>query len=86
MANNRELLKEALADAKSLREMAITNAKAALEEAFDSRMKDLLSRRISEMDKEEIEILRNKIFNSRINKIGNAYIQELRGEAFIDIK
>jgi hypothetical protein len=30
--------------------------------------------------------LRNKIFNSRINKIGNAYIQELKGEAFIDIK
>jgi len=30
--------------------------------------------------------LRNKIFNTRINKIGSAYIQELKGEAFIEIK
>jgi hypothetical protein len=50
---NRDLLKEAIADAKAVKETAIANAKAALEEAFDSRMKDLLSRRISEMDKEE---------------------------------
>jgi hypothetical protein len=38
------------------------------------------------MDKDTIETLRNKIFNIRINKIGNAYLQELKGEAFIDIK
>ena len=42
--------------------------------------------RNSEMDEDTIETLRNKIFNSRINKIGNAYIQELKGEAFIEIK
>ena len=42
--------------------------------------------RNSEMDEDTIETLRKKIFNSRINKIGNAYIQELKGEAFIDIK
>jgi hypothetical protein len=46
----------------------------------------MLCSRNSEMDEKEIETLRNKIFNNRINKIGNAYIQELRGEAFIDIK
>jgi len=38
------------------------------------------------MNEDTIETLRNKIFNSRINKIGNAYIQELKGEAFINIK
>ena len=42
--------------------------------------------RNSEMDEDTIETLRNKIFNIRINKIGNAYIQELKGEAFINIK
>jgi hypothetical protein len=46
----------------------------------------MLCSRNSEMDEDTIETLRNKIFNTRINKIGNAYIQELKGEAFIDIK
>ena len=46
----------------------------------------MLCSRNSEMDEDTIETLRNKIFNDRINKIGNAYIQELKGEAFIDIK
>jgi len=46
----------------------------------------MLCSRNSEMDEDTIETLRNKIFNSRINKIGNAYIQELKGEAFINIK
>jgi hypothetical protein len=46
----------------------------------------MLCSRNSELDEDTIETLRNKIFNDRINKIGNAYIQELKGEAFIDIK
>ena len=46
----------------------------------------MLCSRNSEMDKNTIETLRNKIFNNRINKIGKAYIQKLKGEAFIDIK
>ena len=54
MANNRELLKEALADAKSLREMAITNAKAALEESFTPQIKTMLSAKLEEMEKEDM--------------------------------
>ena len=46
----------------------------------------MLCSRNSEMNEDTIETLRNKIFNIRINKIGNAYIQELKGEAFINIK
>jgi hypothetical protein len=46
----------------------------------------MLCSRNSGMDEDTIETLRNKIFNSRINKIGNAYLQELKGEAFINIK
>ena len=46
----------------------------------------MLCSRNSKMDEDTIKTLRNKIFNSRINKIGNAYIQELKGEAFIEIK
>ena len=39
----KELLKEAIADAKAVREVALENAKMALEEAFDSKIKSMLS-------------------------------------------
>ena len=40
---NRDMLKEAIADAKALKETAIANAKAALEEAFEPRLKSTLA-------------------------------------------
>jgi len=46
----------------------------------------MLCSRNSEIDDNILETVKNKIFNTRINKIGNAYIQELKGEAFINIK
>eukprot|EP01047_Picozoa_sp_COSAG01_P014138 COSAG01_NODE_682_length_14262_cov_11.120949_15_plen_435_part_00 len=53
MANNRDLLKEAIADAKSVKETAITNAKLALEEAFTPYLQDQLSAKLQEMDDED---------------------------------
>ncbi len=53
MATNRELLKEAIADAKSIKEMAIANAKAALEETITPRLKEMLSAKIQEIDEED---------------------------------
>jgi hypothetical protein len=51
-----DLLREAIADAKSVRETALANAKIALEEAFTPRLQSMLSRKIeSEMDAEEQE-------------------------------
>ena len=50
---NRDLLKEAIADAKALKETAIANAKAALEEAFEPRLKSMLSAKLEEMEKED---------------------------------
>jgi len=47
---NRNLLEEAIADAKAVRETAIANAKAALEEAFTPHLKDMLSEKIHEME------------------------------------
>ena len=49
---NRDLLKEAIADAKAVKETAIANAKAALEEAFAPRMQELLKVKLEEMDKD----------------------------------
>ena len=50
MATNREMLKEAIADAKAVKETAIANAKAALEESFTPRLKEMLSLKLQEME------------------------------------
>ena len=48
-----DLLKEAIADAKAVRETALQNAKMALEEAFTPHLKSMLSAKLSEDDGEE---------------------------------
>ena len=55
MSKNRDLLKEAIADAKSVKEVAIANAKLALEEAFTPHLKSMLSAKLEEMDKEDVD-------------------------------
>jgi hypothetical protein len=50
---NRDLLKEAIADAKAVKETAIANAKAALEEAFAPRLKEMLALKLEAMDNED---------------------------------
>jgi hypothetical protein len=49
----RDILKEAIADAKAVKEVAIANAKAALEEAFTPQLKSMLSAKLEEMEKED---------------------------------
>jgi len=51
-----DLLKDAIADAKAVRETALANAKMAIEEAFTPRIQSMLSQKIqSEMDHEDEE-------------------------------
>ena len=51
-----DLLKEAIADAKAVRETALENAKIALEEAFTPRLQSMLSKKIqSEIEEDEME-------------------------------
>ena len=45
-----DLLKEAIADAKAVRETALQNAKMALEEAFTPQLKSMLSAKLREDD------------------------------------
>ena len=52
----KELLKEAIADAKAVREVALENAKMALEEAFDSKIKNMLSAKLAEELEEDTEL------------------------------
>lgn len=53
---SKDLLKEAIADAKAVRETAIANAKLALEEAFMPRIQSMLSAKLAEeMEDDKIE-------------------------------
>src|SRR6056300_266152 len=52
---NRDLLKEAIADAKAVKETAIANAKAALEESFAPMLREKLAAKLAEMEKMEEE-------------------------------
>jgi hypothetical protein len=53
--SNRDLLKEAIADAKAVKEIAITNAKAALEEAFTPHLMSMFEKKLAEMEGDEDE-------------------------------
>jgi hypothetical protein len=52
---NRELFKEAIADAKAVKDAAIANAKVALEEAFTPILKEKLAQKIQEMEDDDSE-------------------------------
>ena len=64
-----KLLKEAIADAKAVRETAIANAKIALEEAFTPRLQSILSKKLQaemEGDEEEADINEDNDTSSEI--------------------
>jgi predicted metal-dependent peptidase len=67
MATNRAMLKEAIADAKAVKETAIANAKAALEEAFAPQVREMLSLKLQEMDEEENKKLGFGDFDTKEN-------------------
>ena len=55
MSKNRDLLKEAIEDAKVVKETAIASAKAALEEHFTPQLKSMLSAKLAEMEEMDME-------------------------------
>jgi hypothetical protein len=58
MSTNKDLFKEAIADAKQVREAALVNAKAALEEALTPKLHSMLAAKLEEMnDNDEEETL-----------------------------
>jgi len=84
MATNREMLKEAIADAKAVKETAIANAKAALEEAFTPQLQSMFSMKLQEMESEEKdEIMKESGFgdfdtkeNTTFNTMGEKALDE----------
>jgi hypothetical protein len=55
MSTNKDLLKQAIAEAKTIREAAIANAKEALEESLTPHLKEMLAQKLQEMEEEEME-------------------------------
>jgi len=52
---NKDLFKQAIAEAKSVREAAIANAKEALEESLTPHLKDMLAAKLQEMENSSVE-------------------------------
>ena len=52
---SKDLFKQAIAEAKSVREAAIANAKEALEETLTPHLKDMLAAKLQEMDDSSVE-------------------------------
>jgi len=65
---NRDLLKEAIADAKAVKEVAITNAKAALEEAFTPHLKEMFEKKLSEMEEEDEETMKPELEEAELTE------------------
>ena len=58
--SNKDLFKEAIADAKAVREAALENAKAALEEALAPKLQSMLSAKLQEMESEDLDEAEDK--------------------------
>ena len=53
MSNTKQILKDAIADAKAVRETALAQAKLALEEAFTPQLQSMLAAKLNEMEEDE---------------------------------
>ena len=71
---SKNLLKEAIADAKAVRSTAIANAKLALEEAFTPKLQSMLSQKIAEEMDDELE--EEDTYQWRVDKAQARYINE----------
>jgi hypothetical protein len=56
MSNTKQILKDAIADAKAVRETALAQAKLALEEAFTPQLQSMLAAKLNEMEMEDEEV------------------------------
>jgi hypothetical protein len=80
---NRDFLKEAIADAKAVKESAIANAKVALEEAFTPQLKSMLAAKLDEMDsadEDDVKEMRGMSYEEDDDSMR----EEMRGKSMED--
>jgi hypothetical protein len=81
MSTNRDLLKEAIADAKAVKETAIANAKAALEEAFTPQIKSMLAAQILAEEEEDDDLAEADKVNMEKDEMEEGYGMDDTNEA-----
>ena len=80
--SNKDLLKQAIAEAKTIREAAIANAKEALEESLTPHLKDMLAAKLQEMeDAEDEEVIKEEdILNDPEGETAHGNVAEAEEE------
>ena len=76
---NKDLFKQAIAEAKSVREAAIANAKEALEETLTPHLKDMLAAKLQEMDAKSEEV--EEVVNESEEDVNEAPAKDKKDEA-----
>ena len=71
-----DLLKEAIADAKAVREVALANAKLALEEAFQPRIQSMIATKLSEEAEAEDEMSEGDDEEMAMGEGDEEYVEE----------
>jgi len=84
MSKNTKLFQDAIADAKALREVAVANAKAALEESFMPKIQSMFEKRIMETEdidetKEEVDEMYDADENLNLVTMEEDYSMEEEG-------
>jgi hypothetical protein len=67
--SNKDLLKQAIAEAKTIREAAIANAKEALEETLTPHLKEMLAQKLQEMEDKEDEVVEENIYEAEEEEV-----------------
>ena len=78
----KDILKEAIADAKAVREVALANAKAALEEAFTPKLQSMLSAKLSEELDENVDEDMDETYMDE--DMDETYMDEDMDETYMD--
>lgn len=84
MKDTKALLKEAIADAKTVRETALAQAKLALEEAFTPKLQSMFATKLQEAydDEEELDEMKDKM--AKENMMDDIPMEEETQEEFAD--
>jgi hypothetical protein len=76
--NTKDLLKEAIADAKAVRETALAQAKLALEEAFTPRLQSMFAAKLQEMEDDEMKEAEDKMDEAKDKMVDEAEVEEAK--------
>ncbi len=76
--NTKDLLKEAIADAKAVRETALAQAKLALEEAFTPRLQSMFAAKLQEMEDDDVKEAEDKMEEAQDKMVDEAEVEEAK--------